>query len=229
MTCEFTYDHYIETIDKLIQHTQLVIRHDVDISLEKATGFAKLEHEHDIQSWYFIMFDSLYYSPLTETNMKRLQTIKKYGHRIGLHYSNLGETSTNIAKLIHNKREILETIIDYPVTMMSQHKVELGKKIDPAVLEALKFIGLKDINKFLPDFKYISDSAQYWREGCMCQHIDRHEKLMILVHPIWWNDRHTNRTQVISNWHTHEVIKRQNVYKREMADLSIYDKKVKGI
>jgi len=229
MTCEFTYTHYIETVNELIINTKLVLRHDVDFSLEKATGFAKLEYDNGIKSWYFIQFDSLYYSPLTETNMRRLLSIKSYGHRIGLHYSPLGNTSTNIAKLIHNKREILETIIDYPVTMMARHKVEMGEPIDEAILIALKFIGLKDINKYLHDYKYISDSAQYWREGCMCNHIDKHEQLMILTHPIWWNERHKNRGSVIADWHTHETIKRQNIYKQEMIDLSLYDKKVKGI
>jgi len=230
MTCEFTYEHYLDTIKKLEDSTRsLIIRHDVDFSLEKATGFAKMEHENDIQSWYFILFDGLYYSPLTETNMKRLLVIKGYGHKIGLHYNTLGDTSTNIAKLIHNKRELLETIIDYPITMMARHNVVLGKQVDPAILEALKFIGLRDINKYLHEYKYISDSGQYWREGCMCQHIDKHDKLMVLTHPIWWNERHTPRGSVISNWHSHEAIKRQNVYKREMVDLALYDKKVKGI
>ena len=188
-----------------------------------------MEHDNDITSWYFILFDGLYYSPLTETNMKRLKTIKDYGHKIGLHYSSLGDTSTNIARLIHNKRETLETIIDYPVTMMAHHNVVMGKPIDPAILKALKFIGLSDINKYLHEYKYISDSGMNWREGCMCRHVDKHDRLMILTHPIWWNDRAMTRGQVISSWHTHEGIKRQNVYNKEMNRLEIYDKKVKGI
>lgn len=229
MTCEFTYEHYIDTIKKLVKQTQLVIRHDIDFSLEKATGFAKMEHENGINAWYFILFDGRYYSPLTETNMKRLVTIKDYGHRIGLHYTNMGNISSNVARLIHNKRETLETLLDSPITMMAQHNVVMGKPIDPAVLQALKFIGLKDINKYLNDYKYISDSGQYWREGCMCKHVGKYDKLMILTHPIWWNDRATSRTMCISNWHNHENIKRQNVYKSELDNLKSYDRKVKGI
>jgi len=228
MTCEFTYTHYLDTIKKLYDGTKnLLIRHDIDFSLEKAVGFAKMEHENDIQSWYFILFDGLYYSPLTETNMKRLLTIKKYGHKIGLHYTSLGLNSTHVAKLIHNKRELLETIIDYPVTMMAKHEVEMGVPIDDKVMRALNYIGLRDINKYLHEYHYISDSAQYWREGCMCQHVGKYNKLMVLTHPIWWNERHKNRGSIIADWHSHEVIKRQNIYKQRMIDLSLYDKKVR--
>lgn len=214
MTCEFTYEHYLDTIHSLVDSkTQVLVRHDVDFSLEKATGFAKMEHDNSIQAWYFILFDGSYYNPLTATNMKRIMTIKGYGHRIGLHYTNMGNISENVARLIHNKRETLETILDYPITMMAAHNVTMGKPIDPAVLEALKFIGLKDINKFLHDYKYISDSGHYWREGCMCQHVGIHDKLMVLTHPIWWNDREVSREMCISNWHNHENFKRQNAYK----------------
>ncbi|MDH3361128.1 MAG: hypothetical protein OEL51_02070, partial [Nitrosopumilus sp.] len=40
--------------------------------------------------------------------------------------------------------------------------------------------------EILKQTKYISDSGRYWREGCMCKHINKHEKLQILTHPIWW-------------------------------------------
>ena len=222
MTCEFTYTHYLDTIHE--HHDakgRILIRHDIDFSLEKAVGFAKMEKDNGISGFYFILFDGQYYNPLTEMNMERL--------KIGLHYSSLGDTSTNIARLIHNKRETLETIIDYPVTMMARHNVVMGKQVDPAILEALKFIGLKDINKYLNEYKYISDSGMHWREGCMCKHIGKYDKLMILTHPIWWNERALKRGEVISKWHTHEGIKRQNVYNREMERLNIYDQKIKGI
>ena len=41
--------------------------------------------------------------------------------------------------------------------------------------------------------KYISDSGIVplsgqgrWREGCMCKHINKHNKMQVLIHPIFW-------------------------------------------
>ena len=34
-------------------------------------------------------------------------------------------------------------------------------------------------------YKYMSDSGMHWREGCWCNHIDKYDKMEILIHPEW--------------------------------------------
>ena len=71
---------YIPKVDKLI-----IMRHDIDFSLENALKFAQIENDLGINSTYFIRLHSKYYNPLELKNYNIIQNIKKLGHEISLH------------------------------------------------------------------------------------------------------------------------------------------------
>ena len=103
MKCSSKYSHYIEAIEKArkleYQFLRLcdfkemdackkliVFRHDVDISLENALKFARLEKSLGIQSTYFIRV-SAKYNIMFYPNITILREIVNLGHEIGLHYT----------------------------------------------------------------------------------------------------------------------------------------------
>jgi hypothetical protein len=43
--------------------------------------------------------------------------------------------------------------------------------------------------RFMKGFKYLSDSNGKWREGCICGHLGRHDRLCVLIHGWWWFER----------------------------------------
>ncbi|MFQ5787682.1 MAG: hypothetical protein ACE5H1_06840 [Thermodesulfobacteriota bacterium] len=228
MTCEFTHKHYLDTVDEHKKvGTQLLMRHDVDFSLEKAEKLAVLEAVNGIHSFYFVLFGGSFYSPLTLRNHIRLISLTTLHHRVGLHYQiDITETDAwNLKYMIH-EAQMLQHILQEPVTICSQHDVVKSGRPSQEFFQKLEKIPLRDINTYLKDYKYLSDSGMNWREGCFCKHVGKYDKLMVLTHPIWWNDRPISRTMCISNWYNHENFKRQNVYKQYMENLKSYDKRI---
>ena len=64
----------------------LILRHDVDFSLDYALKLAKKEAKNEIKSTYFILLHGEYYNPFDKKNTKIIKEISNLGHEIGLHY-----------------------------------------------------------------------------------------------------------------------------------------------
>src|SRR5262245_39873765 len=64
----------------------LIIRHDVDFSLDAAAAMAELEHARGIRATYFVLLRTEFYNPLSDAGLASLQRIASLGHAIGLHF-----------------------------------------------------------------------------------------------------------------------------------------------
>ncbi len=63
--------HIVQYSDCYNSEDRLVIlRHDVDLSVEKALSFAKLEHDLGVVSTYFILLSSFWYNIADEHTRK---------------------------------------------------------------------------------------------------------------------------------------------------------------
>ena len=55
-------------------------------------------------------------------------------------------------------------------------------------------------SKIVQTTTFLSDSLQNWRNGCMCNHIDKRKKLIVLTHPIWWTKHNYSRKQILEEF-----------------------------
>ena len=210
--CNFSLEHYFDVLNSLKNEysigtvgeyekinqskKMLILRHDVDFSLEYALQLAKKEAENQIKSTYFILFHSEYYNPFDKKNSNIIKEISDLGHEIGLHYdTSFFPKSSKEIEIIKKEIEMLELIIGRKITSVSQHVPSETREI----FTNLKNHGLIDSRdpEITKQVKYISDSGHYWREGCMCQHVNKHDKLQILTHPIWWINNLEKREGVL--------------------------------
>jgi len=180
--CGFTIQHFKECIelakDKdysivppiglLEQDKVIVLRHDIDWSIENAYELANIEYDLGISAAYYVYMHSPTYSALAPKNMSMIRQMYGMGHEIGLHYDSRYSMSfeMDILSRIHNKA----------IYSCSQHYPGETKHED--------YQGIVDCKDL--DLKYISDSGMNWREKCMCNWIGKKDKLQILVHPEWW-------------------------------------------
>ena len=219
LNCNFSLDHYFDVLDsakksheigpikdfyKLQKNDRfLIIRHDVDFSIDRALELARLEKEHGITSTYFILLHSQYYNALSKTNIKKINQFFEFGHEIGLHYdSSFAKSDDLILDMVIKETELFSNIIDYEITSISPHNVSLtSKKIK---YDHPNFIDATDPN-ILNSVKYISDSVQNWRNNCMCNHIVNESKLIILTHPIWWMKSHNSREEILSKFELDQI------------------------
>jgi hypothetical protein len=177
--CAFDLGHYRELVesartggyrfaffDSTPRPGDLLLRHDVDLSLEAALAMAELEAELEVPATYFLMIRSEFYnlgSPSGEATIARL---RRLGHRVGVH--------ALYPDSAHDPR------FD-PV--LAWHNP------DPDYLTA-PVEGLA--NAMQPGFfdpeHYRSDSNQRWRHGCPHEALARGEFdwLQLLIHPEIW-------------------------------------------
>ena len=208
--CNFSYNHYIETLKSIKRSHKIstfgdsskkdvILRHDVDASLEAALNMAELENKIDVKSTYFILFSSEFYNPFTLESSQIIRKILNLGHKLGLHYNELFIIKNKLdpSETLKKEIELLEQHFSTTVEAVAAHESNLNEKIPinlpNGVIDAYS-------KKFFKDRKYLSDSAQNWREGCFCGHFEKFSELQILTHPMWWSKEGKHRDEIMKSF-----------------------------
>jgi hypothetical protein len=179
MSCSFDLGHYRELLeaaraggyrpaffDRDPSEGDLLLRHDVDLSLEAALAMAELEAELEAPATYFLMTRSEFYNLDAPSGTAAIERLRRLGHRVGLHavYPEAAfDPRFDAALAWHNP--------------------------DPEYMTA-PVEGF--VNAMQPGFfdeeHYRSDSNQRWRHGCPHEALARgeFEWLQLLTHPEIW-------------------------------------------
>lgn len=238
MQMEFTYSAYTGLV-RLLQETGyevkgyddyagsercVILRHDVDNSLEKALDLARVEHQMGgVKSTYFLLLTGDFYNVFSLKGMKIIEGILACGHEIGLHFDEVRyPESMGNADVIREKilmeADILSKAVGRPVTKVSMHRPS------KSILESnLAIPGIINTycEKFFKEFKYLSDSRRRWREPV--EEIireQRHERLQILLHPFWYNERETDIRESISFFVNKANLDRYDELNENISNLS---------
>lgn len=205
MRPDFTWDHYRRMIRGLKAGRRVIffddafdvdgperlglLRHDIDICLHAAVELAEIEHQEGVCATYFLRLNGTFYNPLSKRGAPLVRHILSLGHRIGLHFDTEAYRAAGVddATGVRQELSILSEAFGVPVKTYSQHRpFVLGRSSieqDEELSAGFAYRGI-----FTKKMKYLSDSAQNWREGDALAHLDRARHLHVLVHPIWWSD-----------------------------------------
>lgn len=194
---EYKITNYHDSDDVSSNEKKVILRHDVDLSLERAADFSSFEKDLGVSSTYYVLVTSNFYNVIESSSRKAIDTILCNGHEIGLHFDEtqykkqLRETtdrSLRLSELICREAQIMEQVIGkgYKVKTVSMH---IPSK---ATLDSdLKINGI--INSYSQEFfrnwKYLSDSEMRWREDVFSIiKSGKYDKLHILTHPFWYSE-----------------------------------------
>jgi len=207
-SCNFTTAHYIQTLKNYkkthsfsffdnCSSNDVILRHDIDFSLEDALRIAKIENKLGINSTYFVLLHSEFYNPFGYISSKLILEILKLGHKIGLHYDEIffEQTGVDISTGLEIEIDLLKQHFNTDVDVVTRHNPSVrGKKISvrlpSGAVDAMS-------KKFVVERKYLSDSVQYWRENCFCNHQDNFQELQIVTHPVLWTDEGLPRSEIL--------------------------------
>ncbi|HET7367030.1 MAG TPA: hypothetical protein VFI83_01595 [Gaiella sp.] len=179
MACAFTLDHYREILraareggyrfagfDGPPAHGDLLLRHDVDLSLEAALAMAELEAEEDATTTYLLMTRSVFYNLASREGEAALGRLRALGHRVGLH-------------AVYPDADLDERF-DRVVAWHNPEPAYMSAPIDGAV-------NVMEETYFYPA-TYRSDSNHRWRSGCPHEGLraGAFPWLQLLVHPEIW-------------------------------------------
>lgn len=192
MSCAFDLDHYRELLDaakaggyrfaffdREPEQGDLLLRHDVDLSLAAALRVAELEAEARAPATYFLMTRSVFYNLASPEGGYAVKRLRELGHRVGLHalhpHVDLDERFDPVVAWHNPDPEFMREPIDGVVNVMQPPW-------------------------FDPDH-YRSDSNQHWRSGCPHEELaaGRLDWLQLLTHPeIWAYPGATMRETMVS-------------------------------
>ena len=179
MSCRFDLQHYGELLqaakeggyrfsffDREPRNGDLLLRHDVDLSLDAALQMAELEAEVEVRATYFLMTQSVFYNLDSPEGTRALNRLRELGHGVGLHAVWPGAE--------------LDERFDPVVAWHNPDSDYMSQPLD----------GL--VNVMQPPFfdrdHYRSDSNQRWRHGCPHEQLRAGEFswLQLLTHPEIW-------------------------------------------
>jgi hypothetical protein len=183
-----------QLLESFVGKPKLLIRHDVDLDVDKALAMAEIESEMEISSCYMIMTNSPFYSLQSDSTASALLRIQQMGHEIGLHFDfenhddRSSETELNsIVNAIGHSAKLLEDLISSKVNSISFHRPLQQFLRGPLTVEGR-------VNAYASELMnwYLSDSKGNWREGEPLPMLTTPQKsiLQFLVHPIWWGEKH---------------------------------------
>ena len=169
--------------DKL-DNNCLLLRHDIDFSLEYALKMAQIEEEMGVKSTYFFMISSFSYNLFSKNNISIVKRINDIGHKISLHFDI--ESYENVKEGFFKEISIFENFFESPVDIISIHRP--GNFLKDNNKELFGYAHTYQ-DKYFIDIKYISDSAGKDPRQQVKQFLkeDSSKKaLHLLIHPIWW-------------------------------------------
>jgi hypothetical protein len=173
--------------DVRIKAPDLILRHDIDMSMSAACEMAEFEADLDISSTYFVLVRSPLYNLLAEENARCLQKIISLGHEVGLHFDAAMYDGgiDELNRAADAECAILERFLGKPIEIISLHRPQ------PVLLGYEKPIAGRLHSyqpKFFLDIGYCSDSNGGWHHGFPLDQsaVDERRALQLLTHPIWW-------------------------------------------
>ena len=179
MSCDFSLSHYRELLkaaksggyrfagfESQPEPGVLILRHDVDLSLEAAVALAEVEGEEDAWSTWFLMTRSVFYNLDSAAGERAIARLRELGGHIAHHAVwpdvDLDERFEPVVAWHNPDPDYMAAPIDGVVNVMT------APWFDPE--------------------HYRSDSNQHWRHGCPHEQLARgeFEWLQLLTHPEIW-------------------------------------------
>jgi hypothetical protein len=179
VSCAFDLGHYGELLaavraggyrfagfDASPEPGVVILRHDVDLSLNGALALAELEAGAGASSTWFLMTRSVFYNLDSPAGERAVARLRELGHRVAHHavwpHVDLDDRFEPLVAWHNPDPEYMTAPIDGATNVMSP------PWFDPA--------------------HYRSDSNQRWRHGCPHEGLARGEFdwLQLLIHPEIW-------------------------------------------
>jgi hypothetical protein len=180
VSCAFDLDHYRELVEAAqaggyrFAHFEgappegsVILRHDVDLSLDAAVRMAELESDAGASATYFLMTESVFYNLDSSEGVAAIERLRQLGHRVAQHavYPNAP------------RDERFDPVVAW-------------HNPDPEYMRAPLPDGRINVmqDPWFDPPTYRSDSNQHWRSGC--PHDDLRAGafpwLQLLTHPEIW-------------------------------------------
>jgi hypothetical protein len=170
----------------------LILRHDIDISLEPALKMAEIEHDIGIRSTYFVLLSSNHYNSFEGRNAAIIRQISGFGHEIGLHYDTeqYGYYAGNASQALKQELQALHNLVGKRICSVSAH----APRRPTSFLYVDSLINADD-----PRLRktYVHDSQKIWTIKSLSALLNNPPRMaQLLVHPHFWMPGSRRKTKL---------------------------------
>ena len=189
----------------------VVLRHDIEFSVERAYAMSQVESEMGVCATYFVQIANNSYNAFSEQNANMLRDMHARGHEIGLHY-HIGKSRDPefVREEIAAQCEMLEKMLEIPICSYSMHRPAAETRYYATEIPGLvnayapEFFSFKEtVDESTPlEVKYIADSQHRWNYGYPdAETLRSYPKIQLLIHADFWSenglDKKENFSQLI--------------------------------
>lgn len=204
----FTMDSYRQFLESFLEEgytfhgfeplskRAAVVRHDVDLSPDRALEMARTESDIGVETTYCFMLTTPAYNLLRHVDA--LEEIQALGHDLALHfdthhYWDSRPGTKTLESTVRSECELLGELADTTVDTVSFHMPKEWS------LNAT-YEGFTNTYQpeFFGDIEYISDSRQKWRNEAPFDG-DRPDQVQILTHPGLWTPTNRRMDDIIAS------------------------------
>ena len=174
----------------------IIMRHDVEFSIDRAYALSLIESEENFTSTYFVQITNNSYNPFSKKNIDLLRDMERRGHTIGLHYHLNGQRDAVLVRDgVRDQVRIMSEMLGMKIDCFSFHR-----PVKEIYYYNISAPGI--INAYSPEFfsyaetvtddtelevKYIADSKHRWNYGYPdYETLKRYKKIQLLIHPFSW-------------------------------------------
>ncbi|HEU4657916.1 MAG TPA: hypothetical protein VFR97_10335 [Capillimicrobium sp.] len=205
---DFTYDflrellaiarerHVVRLLADGVDAPGLVVRHDIDLSLERAVALGAVEAEAGVRATFLVMVDSPLYDLDHASSRAALAELRDQGHDVGLHMD-LGPRGEveglvigDVTPEVSACRDRLEAVLGEEVRSISFHRP--ADPLVAALNPVAEVCGM--VNAYAAPLMrcYLADSAGAWRHGDPRPVLREPpcDTVQLLIHPFWWSEEH---------------------------------------
>lgn len=186
--CSFTNENQYDKDDKLV-----ILRHDIDLSIQKAVELAQLEYDLGVKSTYFILVSTDFYNIFSKSSLYKLKKILSLNHELGLHFDEskyICKNNQDIKNYVNKEIKVLEMCLDSKINTVSMHRPSKF-----VLNNDIKFDNIINCysNKYFNEYKYLSDARMNWRENVEdIISSNLYKKIQIVTHGIWyWQEQNS--------------------------------------
>lgn len=206
----YNFDRYKLLIEKLLKAglkptvnwnkkpcaQTLLLRHDIDFSIDYAYQIALVEHNLNVNSTFFFMLSCNMYNFLSEHNQRLVKNISDMGHKISLHFDIKAYKSLDGFNF---EKKIFENSTNNIIDIVSIHRPGSFLDNNNSLLQGTPQT-YQDV--YCKDMKYISDSGGKNILPLVNEYLNKTREcgLHLLTHPVWWIDKLDKPTIKLNSW-----------------------------
>jgi hypothetical protein len=192
----------------------LLLRHDIDVDVERALRLSQIEKEYGLTATYMVMLNSPLYA-LDENTLRQLADIRAAGNELGLHfYRDVQKPLPSIEEELRRDKKRLEDACNCRVAALSFHRPADEYLRGPLLIADMVNAYSKELMAW-----YISDSRGRFRVGEPMQALAERKGaiLQFLTHPLWWGEAHATPEMRVQHFFEARLKSKENAEKKALA------------